>query len=243
MLEAAARGILPSWGEMGPLRREHTIRVGAVMGSWASELGLPDHEVGRWRAAGLLHDVLRDADPDGLRRELGPPLGELPPAILHGPAAAARLQALGVTDEPLLEAIRWHTLGDPGLDRLGRALYCADFLEPGRRRDRTWREGLRYRFPLDEDGVLVAVTRERTAHQEAASGELHPRTRAFRERVLGGGPPGVGPSVDELREDEGPENGAGEDEGTGDRAGEDEGAGNRAGEDAAPPATSGGGTS
>lgn len=186
VLEAAARGILPSWAEMGPLRREHTIRVGAVMGSWALELDLPPEEAGRWSAAGLLHDVLRDADPRRLREALDPPFRGLPPKILHGPAAAARLEALGVADTSLLEAIRWHTLGDPGLDRLGRALYCADFLEPGRRRDRTWREGLRQRFPLDEDGVLEAVVGERTAHQEAEAGELHPRTREFRERVLGG---------------------------------------------------------
>ena len=55
-----------------------------------------------------------------------------PVNVLHGPAAAARLQAEGETRASVLEAIRWHTLGWADWDRTGRALYMADFLEPGR---------------------------------------------------------------------------------------------------------------
>ncbi len=37
---------------------------------------------------------------------------------------------------------------------IGRALFAADFLEPGRRRRARWREGLRDRVPRRLDSVL-----------------------------------------------------------------------------------------
>lgn len=161
LLADAAEGRLPRWAEASPARREHLGRVSELMGRWAERAGLPDRDRARWRAAGTLHDVLRDADFDRLRPLVGPELRDRPGKMLHGPAAAARLRELGVDDEPLLLAIAWHTLGHPGFDMLGRALYLADYLEPGRDYESPELASKRARVPDDLDGVLREVAVDR----------------------------------------------------------------------------------
>jgi 2-amino-4-hydroxy-6-hydroxymethyldihydropteridine diphosphokinase len=139
-------------------------RVSRLLGEWAEGLGLDDDDRTRWRAAGYLHDALRDADPETLRPRV--PLSDqsLPAPLLHGPAAAERLRIDGLEDGAILTAVAWHTLGDPRFGRLGRALYSADFLEPGRRYLPEWREGLRARMPDDLAGVTLEVARTRISH-------------------------------------------------------------------------------
>lgn len=159
--DAAAEGRLPPWGRAGDARRAHIERVASLLGSWAEAQGLSREEARRRRAAAFLHDALRDADPEELRSEVPAELRDLPPAFLHGPAAAERLRREGVRDEGLLRAIAWHSVGHPELDDLGRALYAADWLEPGRPFRPEWRAALRGHFPRDPHGTLVEVTRAR----------------------------------------------------------------------------------
>jgi HD superfamily phosphohydrolase YqeK len=163
-LGAAATGILPDWAVASPGRKAHLARVADLMERWAGEIGVGPEETIRWRAAGLLHDALRDAEPWDLRPLVEPELQALPDEILHGPAAAACLRRDGVRDEPLLLAIAWHTVGHPGLDRMGRALYLADHLEPGRGHASALTEALRARLPAAMDAVLVELAAERIAH-------------------------------------------------------------------------------
>lgn len=161
ILAAAGRGCLPDWSQAGPERVSHMGRVAALLGDWAAALGCADDEALRWRAAGFLHDVVRDADPDELRAWVAPDLADLPGNIIHGPAAAARLRREGVADEAFLRAVAYHTIGHPELDRLGRSLYAADFLEPGRKLLREWRKELRDRMPGDLGPVLREVAKTR----------------------------------------------------------------------------------
>lgn len=131
------------------------------MERWARVLGLPATDVTRWRAAGMLHDSLRDAGFDDLRPLVGPELRDRPGKMLHGPAAAARLRDAGVEDAPLLLAVSWHTLGHPGFDRLGKALYLADYLEPGRDYESAELAHRRDRVPAELDAVLREVAVDR----------------------------------------------------------------------------------
>lgn len=185
LIENAASGVLPSWSVAGPERREHMARVAALMDEWAARLGLPAPERVRWRAAGWLHDALRDADP-GTLRALVPDPADLPDPLLHGPAAAARLAAEGVTDRELTEAVAYHTLGHPGLGRLGRALYLADFLEPGRTFEPVWRASLRARLPEALDAVLIEVAAARLGHLIRAGRAIRPETFAFWNSLVAG---------------------------------------------------------
>ena len=132
-----------------------------LLRSWGEARGDDPQDVERWSAAGYLHDVLRDADPGELRRGLSTPLDELPDEVIHGPAAADRLRRIGVTDEPLLTAIAFHTLGSPDFDDIGKALYVADFLEPGRKLQPKWRAKQRDQMPEGLDSVAQNVVGRR----------------------------------------------------------------------------------
>jgi len=133
----------------------------------------------RWRAAGYLHDALRDASPAALRPLVSGDLAGLPGSLLHGPAVATRLGQEGVQDEDLLAAVTFHTVGDAGLGALGRALYSADFLEPGRTYRVEGREQLCERAPKELDAVTREVARLRIAHLLGKGLPLHPRTVGF----------------------------------------------------------------
>jgi HD superfamily phosphohydrolase YqeK len=177
VVREAAAGRLPAWACMSAPRREHAGRVAALLGEWAEGLGLPPAERDRWVAAGWLHDALRDERPAALRDRVPAELRALPGPILHGPAAAEALA--GDVDPALADAIRYHTIGHPRLDRLGRALYLADFLEPGRDFEPAWREQLRERMPGDLDAVLVDVLAARLVYLAEARKPIRPETAAF----------------------------------------------------------------
>jgi len=181
VVREAAEGRLPEWTRAKPTRREHMARVAGLMRAWATALGLPGDEVARWSAAGYLHDALRDAPADELRPHVPPEFRDLPGKLLHGPAAAARLE--GEVDAELLDAIRCHTLGCPRFGTLGRALYLADFLEPGRTFSPEWTESLRRRMPREMDAVLREVVEARIGHVAENGGILHPETKAFHAQV------------------------------------------------------------
>ena len=181
LVREAAEGRLPAWTQAKPTRREHMARVAALLRKWAEALGLPADEVARWSAVGYLHDALRDAPADELRPHVPAAFRELPGKLLHGPAAAERLA--GQADDEMLDAIRCHTLGCPRFGTLGRALYLADFLEPGRTFSREWTESLRRRMPAEMDAVLREVVEARIGHVEENGGILHPETKAFHAQV------------------------------------------------------------
>lgn len=153
----AVKGKLPEWARVGTARIEHMERVSALMAEWAKGAGERGVEVARWSAAGMLHDVLREARPSDLRPLLPPAFRDAPKNLLHGPAAAYYLEREGVRDYEFLDAIRYHTVGHPAMGRLGRALFAADFLEPGRKLRPRFRARLRERMPGDLDAVVQEI--------------------------------------------------------------------------------------
>lgn len=160
-------------------------RVAELLGDWADRLNLPDVDRTRWRAAGYLHDALREVAPDELRAVVPDDMQTLPGKLLHGPAAAARLREEGVTDEDLLRAIAYHTIGHPGLDQLGRALFIADYIEPGRRYDADGLAVLRARMPAAQDDVLLDVLRARLTRLLHERRPMRAETVAFWNSVNG----------------------------------------------------------
>jgi HD superfamily phosphohydrolase YqeK len=151
---------LPPWAVVGEKRRAHIARVTALIDEWAEAMHLDAAERHAWHDAARWHDALRDAT-EVVLRELA---GNFPAAdtnLLHGPAVATRLKQDGEQRTPVLEAVKWHTIGNKGWDRTGKALYMADFLEPGRKFGVTDRQYLAHQVPHDFDGTFRQVVRLR----------------------------------------------------------------------------------
>jgi HD superfamily phosphohydrolase YqeK len=153
---------LPEWAVVSPERLRHIQRVAELASGWAEQMGIPDSERHRWLRAIWLHDALRDAAPAELEKWAASTNG--PPELRHGPASAAHAKAEGETDRGVLDAVRYHSLGLAEWDMVGRILYCADYLEPGRDFDRDLRAELAQLLPEDPGGVLRQVARIRLIH-------------------------------------------------------------------------------
>lgn len=179
VVERAAEGVLPDWSVVARRRRDHLGRVADLIGGWAEALDAGPEDRVRWRAAGFLHDVLRDEDPDLLRERVPVSLRDLPGELLHGPAASERLRVEGVLDGELLRAVAFHTVGDRAFRGLGRALYAADFLEPGRGFRVEWRAALRARMPAELDDVVSEIVGARIANLLDRGARLQHRTIDF----------------------------------------------------------------
>jgi HD superfamily phosphohydrolase YqeK len=173
--------VLPSWAVVSSPRRAHIARVTALLDDWAAALDLPVAEAQAWHDAGRWHDALRDAPPEALRGD--GTWATLPTGAWHGPAAAARLAAEGEARTALLEAVRWHTVGEADWAPVGRALYCADYLEPGRPDADGWRAAQAARFPADPEAVFRAVVARRIRNAEARGLRVHARTLAMAEAL------------------------------------------------------------
>ncbi len=166
---------LPPWSVVSEKRRAHIARVTSLLDEWAMAMSLSIEEGQAWHDAGRWHDALRDESAETLQTLAGPH-AELPPRTWHGPAAAVKLQQEGERRSEVIDAIRWHTLGSPTWERTGRALYMADFLEPGRSFDREARAALAARVPQDFDGTFREVVRMRLVHTLNEGQALFPQS-------------------------------------------------------------------
>lgn len=89
--------------------------------------------------AGLAHDYAKEM-PEKSAREYAKKLGLLKfkaisdkPQIAHGEIGAYILQKEGlITDEEILDAIRWHTYGNGEMSDIAKAVYIADIIEENR---------------------------------------------------------------------------------------------------------------
>ena len=173
-MHGAASIELPSWARVSPARIAHIERVTALLSQWAGQMQVAQAEATEWLDAGRWHDALRDAPEVELRRVVRD--ATMHAALLHGPAAAIRLRDDGEDREGVLTAIAHHTIGHAEWTRTGRALYMADYLEPGRPFARTERAFLAAQVPRDFSGVFREVVRDRLQWSIRERVELHPRT-------------------------------------------------------------------
>lgn len=178
------RPTLPGWAVVTPERLGHIERVAAMVSEWAEEMGIPDSERHRWLRAVWLHDALRDAPAEELEQLASSTPG--PPELKHGPASAARAKAEGETDRGVLDAVRYHSVGLAEWDMVGRVLYCADYLEPGRPFRAAERAELARRFPSEPTEVLRTVAAERVAHVIRSGWPLPEPTFRFWNRLVAG---------------------------------------------------------
>ena len=168
---------LPVWAQVGERRIAHIQRVSSLLRAWGAAMRLRAEEANAWIDVGTWHDALRDAPESELRAitaDHTSPLG-----LLHGPAVAIRLEQDGERRRNVLEAIRYHTVGWADWDNAGRALYMADYLEPGRKFLAEDRGFLASQVPHNFDGVFRQVVRFRLEWSIREGNHIFPETVAL----------------------------------------------------------------
>lgn len=176
MISTDANG-LPLWACVGSKRLAHIERVTSLLRAWSAAMRLEPDEANAWIDAGAWHDSLRDAPEAQLREITGD--AETPAVLLHGPAAAEKLEAEGEKRRDVLDAIRYHTVGSPGWRRTGRALYMADYLEPGRKFSKEDRFFLAAQVPHAFDAAFRQVVRFRLDWSVREGNHIFPETVAL----------------------------------------------------------------
>lgn len=117
----------------------------------------------RCAAAGLAHDICREFSDRELKLITGKE--HLHPVLLHGEAGAIVLNKdFSIEDDSVLNAVRFHISGGPGLDDVSKAVFAADYMEEGRKHlDHKERERL---FSLDLDDMVLDIARSIRSHLE-----------------------------------------------------------------------------
>lgn len=123
---------------MNDKRYIHTLGVEQTAVELAARFG---ESVEKARLAAILHDLAKFEPEEQMRQivrdnHLGDHLVAWGGEIMHGPIAAWRAKhELGVTDEDVLNAMRFHTTGRAAMGRLEQVIYVADMIEPNRKFD------------------------------------------------------------------------------------------------------------
>lgn len=159
-------------------RYAHTLRVAETAERLAEKHGLDSKKA---RLAGLLHDAAREVGKEELLRvaeENDLAVGDFEherPMLLHGRVAAELARRdLGVKDGEILDAVRAHTTGEPGMGALALTLFVADKVEPGREGPSV--EDLRELACKDLRRSACAALEASISHNEDRGRPVHPKS-------------------------------------------------------------------
>ena len=137
--------------------------------------------------AGLLHDCAKcvpDAKKIGICEKNGIPISRVErnnPFLLHSKVGAyiAR-EKYGIRDEAILEAIRCHTTGKPGMQILEQIVFIADYIEPRRSKSVHLPKIRRMAF-RDLDECCYMILEDMLHYLHSRNGEIDENTQeAFR---------------------------------------------------------------
>lgn len=140
--------------------------------------------------AGLMHDLAKNFSPARLLQEAQganleiDPIQAQTPHILHADVSAIIAEAeFGVSDREILDAIRHHTLGQPGMSDLSCVVYIADALEPNRGQSEAL-EALRESCWQNLYQAVWQTSDYAIQHLLAKQWVIHPRTILTRNWAL-----------------------------------------------------------
>ena len=176
-------------------RRAHSVAVARLAADWAGRWGVAPCEA---YGSGLVHDLAREWPDEALVREaerLGWPVDDVEresPVLLHGPVAAGWMREAGVGTAAMQAAVRYHTTAAPALEALGRLIFVADALEPGRQYPEV--DALRRLAAEDAAKGYRAVLASARRYLGARAILAHPRTEAAWAQVTEDEPEEEAPS-------------------------------------------------
>lgn len=168
--------ILPALALEKPDRREHSYRVALLAGRRARSFHLSEEKA---LLAAALHDCAKNLPPnDPLLEGFVPPEGVPEPVMHQFSGAFLAERVFGISDEEILDAIRYHSSGKEDMSPLGMLVYLADLLEEGRTFEGA--EELRRLFSEDLETCMLAALEHQIAYLHARGGEIYGLTeRAY----------------------------------------------------------------
>lgn len=161
-------------------RYEHTLRVTYTAACLAM---CYDIDTERAETAGLLHDCAKCLSNEKKislckKQSIEINITEAKnPFLLHAKAGAYLAEhKYGIRDEDILNAVRYHTTGRPGMSTLEKIIFIADYIEPGRNHSARLPELRRLAFQ-DLDKALVEILRDTLRYLKGSQNEIDPMTQ------------------------------------------------------------------
>ena len=171
--------------ELDRYRYQHTLGVAYTAVCLAMRYGA---DLDKAFLAGLLHDCAKntpDEDKLELSKKYRIPVTDVEkkaPSLLHAKLGAYFAEKkYGVKDPDVLNAIRYHTTGRPGMSLLEKILFTADYIEPNRDRAANLAEIRELAF-TDLDKAVLRVAEDTLAYvRERHRNSVDPMTEAVRD--------------------------------------------------------------
>ncbi|MDE6950993.1 MAG: bis(5'-nucleosyl)-tetraphosphatase (symmetrical) YqeK [Lachnospiraceae bacterium] len=161
-------------------RFEHTLGVTYTAACLAM---CYDVDTERAQIAGLLHDCAKCLSNDKKvslckKQSIEINMTEAKnPFLLHAKAGAYLAEhKYGIGDEDILNAVRYHTTGRPGMSTLEKIVFIADYIEPGRDHSARLPELRRLAFQ-DLDRTLIEILKDTLSYLDGLENEIDPMTR------------------------------------------------------------------
>ncbi|WP_026523576.1 bis(5'-nucleosyl)-tetraphosphatase (symmetrical) YqeK [Butyrivibrio sp. MB2005] len=118
-------------------RFDHTLGVAYTAANMAAVFDADNQKA---LIAGYLHDCAKNLDHEEqikICKKNGIEITDVErrnPSLIHAKAGMCLARTkYGIEDEEILNAIRWHTTGHPGMTTLEKIVFIADFIEPNRK--------------------------------------------------------------------------------------------------------------
>ena len=142
------------------------------------DLGIAAHDLARHLGGA---ELVRRAEalniaPNAVERRL--------PVLLHGHVAAAELERDGLTDDRVLESVRWHTTGHRGMGDVAKVVLLADKLDPQKARRYPYLPEIEKLARDSLDAALLRFLELSTADHLGHGRLIHPESIELRNELL-----------------------------------------------------------
>ncbi len=174
-------------GELSLKRYEHTIRVVETAKKIAKYYHVDQQKV---KLAALCHDLTKERPKSwqlnilhkyGVKDEM---LLTVAP-IMHAYTASVYIQEKYlITDEEVIEAIRFHTIGNEQMGDVAKVVYIADYIEP----DRTQSGVHQIRMMINKsslDEIVLKIIENEFKYFEEVNKQKHPDTIKLYNKLKG----------------------------------------------------------
>ena len=166
--------------ELNYKRFVHTLAVAGTASSLAMCYGM---NIDKAELAGLLHDCAKCIDVRKMQKMCEKAGLEISPyeagsgSLLHSKAGSVlAAEKYGCTDPDILNAIRYHTTGRPGMSLLEKIIFVADYIEPGRYTAKNLPEIRKMAFE-DIDEALLKILYDTLVYLNSTGNTVDPMTQ------------------------------------------------------------------